>query len=80
MAESKIFLEKGVAYKLVNGKRVAVNSIADQNACDCEVDCCLKAIKLPDHDGSGTKYIYILGGVFVIGTEAELRADSTILN
>jgi len=76
---NKIFLEKGVAYEIVDGKRVAVDSLPKQDLCDCYVDCCLKAVVLPDHDGTGTKYMYILNGNVSVGTLAELKADSTII-
>lgn len=80
MANNKtIFFEDGAAYHLIDGKRVPVKSIAGQSPCDCEVDCCLQAIKLRDHKDNTVKYLYIFDGNISVGTLAELKAESTIL-
>lgn len=79
MSNKKLFFTRGTAYKVVDGEREEVRSIAAPSECDCELDCCLQAIRLKDHDGTGVKYLYILGGVLSVGTLEELKADSTII-
>ena len=77
--QNRIYFPEGGAFKFVGSDKVPVKSITGQSECDCEVDCCLKAIKLPDHDGTGVKYIYIFEGQLSVGTKEELIAESTIL-
>jgi hypothetical protein len=78
--KNRIFFEKGAAYRLSDkGLRVAVDSIADQSPCDCELDCCLQAIKLKDHKTGAVSYIWIYDGNVSAGTLAELKAVSTII-
>lgn len=79
MANNKIYFKKGTAFKLIDGQPQNVDSIADQSPCDCELDCCLQAIKLKDHGTNDVKYIYILNGVLTVGTLTELKEDSTII-
>jgi len=75
-----IHFPDGAAWTLKDGQRVPVKTIAAQNDCNCKIDCCLKAILLQDHgDATLNKYIYLVNGVLEVGTEAELKAISTIL-
>lgn len=79
MSKNKIHLEKGVAYRIKDGKRIGVSEIPDFSPCDCELDCCLQAIKLKDHANGVVKYIYILNDTIAVGTLDQLKSDSTIL-
>ncbi len=73
--QNRIYFPEGGAFKFVGSDKVPVKSIAGQSECDCEVDCCLKAIKLPDHDGTGVKYIYIFA---VLGKPENMELERNL--
>lgn len=55
MSNTKIFLEQGAAWKIVNGKRVGVTSINAPSGddCGCQLDCC-KGTLTYKSPGNGT--------------------------
>jgi len=69
----QIQLVKGVAYKIVNGKKIDVTHI-DAPACDCGINTCDCSINMIDLV-TGTKYVvYVAEGVLTVVTETVFEA------
>lgn len=79
MAEKNLHLVRGTAF-IINdrGQREEVREIP-ATTCDCKLDCCYKALVLPDHLTGVPMYLYIYDGTLRVGTLSELQTDSTIL-
>lgn len=69
----KVQLVKGVAYKIVNGKKVDVLSI-DAPSCDCGFDTCDCAIRMVDLVTGDDYVLYIANGAITTVTKAEFDA------